>query len=161
MFLGIALGLYALWYVLYEGWLGPDGSLDAWLSIKVARAGAGVLGILGYETAVRETTIMVAGKPTVFIGNPCNGLAIVAVFAGLIAAFPGPARKKLYFIPLGALGILLINVVRVAALAVNHIYSQGSVDFNHKYTFSFVVYAFIFAMWVIWVKKFSNLESET
>jgi hypothetical protein len=28
-------------------------------------------------------------------------------------------------------------------------------DFNHHYTFTVIVYAFIFLLWMIWVNKFS------
>ncbi len=50
------------------------------------------------------------------------------------------------------------NVLRVAALSLNHMYSRGTVDFNHKYTFTVLVYAFIFFLWHLWVKYFSSLK---
>ncbi|WP_210465274.1 exosortase X [Rufibacter roseolus] len=159
-FLGAIGGLYALWFLVYECWIGPNDYVDTWLSERVAHAGARALSLLGYVTSVEKTTIVVNGRPTVFIGNPCNSLALMATFTGLIGAFPGSLNKKLFFIPLGVLAIYLINVLRVAALSLNHIYSHGTVDFNHKYTFSFVVYAFIFSMWIIWVKRYSNLSFE-
>ncbi len=157
-FLGSIIGLYAIWFLVYECWAGPNDYVDTWLSVQVAHAGAGAMSLLGYETMVSETTIIVGGRPTVFIGNPCNSLVLMATFIALIAAFPGDIKKKLYFIPVGVVAIFLINVFRVAALALNHMYSLGTVDFNHKYTFSFAVYAFIFAMWMVWVKRYSSFS---
>ncbi|WP_205502613.1 exosortase X [Rufibacter psychrotolerans] len=159
-FLGTILGLYGIWFLVYECWVGPNDYVDTWLSEQVAQAGAWSLSLLGYSTQAQKIMILVDGRPTVFIGNPCNSLALMATFTGLIGAFPGDLKKKLFFIPVGIVAIYLINVLRVAALSLNHIYSHGTVDFNHKYTFSFVVYAFIFGMWVIWVKKYSSLTFE-
>lgn len=156
LFLVAIGGLYGLWYGLYECWIGPNDYVDTWLSGQVAQAGAVVLRLFNYETVVKATTILVNNRPTLYIGNPCNGLALMAVFTGLISAFPGAVKMKLYFIPLGIALIFLINVLRVVILTINHIYSRSTVAFNHHYTFSFLVYAFIFSLWMIWVKKYSK-----
>ena len=44
-------------------------------------------------------------------------------------------------------------MLRVAALALNHQYARGSLDFNHHYTFTFVVYACIFGLWMLWARR--------
>ena len=30
-------------------------------------------------------------------------------------------------------------------------------DFNHDYTFTIIVYAFVFMLWYIWIQRFSPL----
>jgi exosortase family protein XrtF len=134
----------------------PDGRLDAVLCGQITAAGVGLLQALGFEASVSSqhaALVLMKGQPSVVIGPPCNGLVLYALFAGFVAAFPGPWRRKLWFIPAGIVLIWSLNVVRVAALAINHQYSQQSVDFNHHYTFTFVVYAFIFGLWMLWAKR--------
>jgi hypothetical protein len=35
--------------------------------------------------------------------------------------------------------------------------SPESLEFNHKYTFTLLVYSLIFALWMLWVNRYSNL----
>ena len=96
------------------------------------------------------------GQAAVVVGPPCNGLILYALFGGFVVAFPGPWQRKLWYIPLGIAIIWGLNVLRVAALAINHHYAHASVDFNHHYTFTFVVYAFIFGLWMLWAQRLAR-----
>ena len=153
-FLLVAAGLYLVWLIGYEGFIGPDGRLDTWLSMNIAAASAGLLRLLGFAASVKAGSTMLAmdGQPAVVVGAPCDGLVLYALFTGFIVAFPGPLRPKLWFIPLGIIGLYLLNIVRVGGLALNQHYAHQSVDFNHHYTFSFVVYGCICALWMQWVR---------
>ncbi|WP_426058745.1 exosortase X [Hymenobacter sp. B1770] len=155
-FLVIAAALFLAWFFGYEQLLKPDGRLDATLCKQITASGVGLLQMLGFKATVSlelPTLVVMSGKPAVIIGAPCNGLVLYILFAGFVAAFPGPWRRKLWYISAGIALIWCLNVVRVAALAINHHYSQQSVDFNHHYTFTFVVYGFIFGLWMLWAKR--------
>jgi exosortase/archaeosortase family protein len=153
-FLLLAAGLYLVWLIGYEGFIGPDGRLDTWLSVNIAAASAGLLRLLGFAASVgaNTTVLLMDGQPAVVVGAPCDGLVLYALFTGFIVAFPGPLRPKLWFIPLGVVGLYLLNILRVGGLALNQHYAHQSVDFNHHYTFSFVVYGCICALWMQWVR---------
>ncbi|MFD1469912.1 exosortase X [Hymenobacter caeli] len=152
-FLLTGAGLALLWWVGYEHLLGPDGRLDHALSRHVAGAAAGALRAAGFAGATAPhdpTLVTLAGDPAVLVGDPCNGLALYALFAGFVVAYPGSLRRKAWFIPLGVAAVYLLNVARVAALALNHAYWYHTVDFNHHYTFTFVAYAAILGLWRWW-----------
>ena len=154
-FLLLAVGLYLVWFFGYEQWLRADERLDTALSVNIAQVTTATLQLLGFPASVAADNpqlILMQQKMAVFVGNPCNGLVLYALFAGFVLAYPGPGRRKLWFIPVGILGIYLLNVVRVAALALNHFYAHQSVDFNHHYTFTFVVYGCIFLLWMLWAR---------
>ena len=140
---------------MYEGVLAPDGRLDHWLSVNIAAASVGLLRGLGFVASVGSDTsvLRMDNQPAVVVGTPCNGLVIYALFAGFIIAFPAPLRAKLWFIPVGIIVLYLLNIVRVGALALNHHYAHQSVDFNHHYTFSFIVYTCICLLWIWWVRR--------
>jgi exosortase family protein XrtF len=155
-FLGAALGLYLVWWLGYELVLGPDKRLDHLLSGQVAHAAAAGLQAVGFAAGLAPTdltTVTMQGQPAVLVGDPCNGLALYALFAGFVLAYPGAGRRKVWFIPLGVLAIYLLNVLRVAALALNHTYWYHTVAFNHHYTFTFVAYGAIIGLWHLWVRR--------
>lgn len=155
-FLITALGLYLLWYLVYDLWILPDGRLDKWLCQNVAFLGGEALHLLGFNGRAQDITVFVNQYAVVRVGNPCNGLILYALFTGFIIAYPGNWKNKLLYIPLGILAIYFLNIIRVVCLALNSFYSHETLDFNHKYTFTFIVYAFIFGFWMLWVKRYAK-----
>ena len=67
---------------------------------------------------------------------------LYALIGGFVLAFPGPWQHMLWFVPAGMAITLGLNVLRVAALAL-----------NHHYAFTFVVYACIFGLWMLWARR--------
>jgi len=152
----LAGGLYLLWFLGYEHYLAADGRLDAVLTRNLAVVSTAGLRLLGYNATLSggdQPLISLIGRPVVFIRNPCNGLVLYALFSGFIVAFPGPIRRKLWFIPLGLFLIYSLNVLRVIGLSFNSYYDYQSTDFNHHYTFTAIVYAGIFALWMWWATR--------
>jgi exosortase family protein XrtF len=159
-----ALSIYIIWFVSYDYFIAPDGSIDAWLDKKVAKHSSSLLRITGFNSDTvpgnRQTIVRINNNGMVGVGNPCNGLELFVLFAGFILCFPGPWKKKAWFIPLGILIIHFINVLRSAGLALIQFRSPESLDFNHHYTFTIIVYSIIFMLWIFWVNKFSGLFSK-
>jgi exosortase/archaeosortase family protein len=82
----------------------------------------------------------------------------MVLFAAFVIAFPGPWKTKVWYVPAGILAIYLINSLRVIGLALNRMFSNESFEFNHKYTFTILVYGAIFWFWMIWVNRFSGIQ---
>ncbi len=97
----------------------------------------------------------IEGFKGVTVGAPCDGVVLYALFIFFVVAFPGPLKHKFWYVPLGAFSIFYLNVLRVAALAIIMSINEDWLAFNHDYTFTVVVYAYVFALWVIWVRRFS------
>lgn len=110
--------------------------------------------------AEQNTYLFKDGIPVVLIEHGCNGLILMVLFAGFVVAFPGPWRTKLWFVPMGILAIYLINSLRVIGLAVNQMVSKSSFDFNHKYTFTILIYGAIFYFWMVWVNRYSGINGK-
>lgn len=159
-FLIIGALAYLGWYVLYEFVLRPHSSLDEWVVDQIVKGTESILEILGYELRVFNdgtwrNHVGIAGSPGVTIGAPCDGIILFALFSIFVLAYPGPWKHKAWFMPLGVVAIHYINVLRVVALATIVNYRPDLLDFNHDYTFTVIVYAFVFLLWYIWVQKFS------
>lgn len=102
--------------------------------------------------------IRILDSGEVRIGSNCAGLDLFALFAGFIFAFPGKWRNKLWYIPIGLLLIHTLNILRVCALAFINYKWPLTLDFNHKYTFTSLMYLIIFGLWMLWVKSVSFHE---
>ncbi|MBC6610893.1 hypothetical protein H8B15_08155 [Hymenobacter sp. BT507] len=155
-FLLLAAGLYLLWFFGYEQWLGPDGRLDALLTANMAGSSAVLLRVAGFAATVGANPMLVLmdTRPFVYIGSPYNGLAIYALFAGFILAYPGPTRTRLWLIPVGIAGLYLLNLLRVGVLVVNQYYAYHAVAFSYYYgILTVLVYGCIFSLWLYWVRQ--------
>jgi exosortase family protein XrtF len=153
---------YAMWYSLYEFWLHPLGWLDAAVIGHLIRSSGTLLEGLGYtlipEPANAENirTIGVQGGHLLWIGDPCNGLGLFAVFSLFVMAYPGPWRHKAWFVPMGLLTIHFINALRIVALCIVVTIDYELLNFNHDYTFYVVIYGWVFLLWWVWVRFFPN-----
>ncbi|MBD81197.1 MAG: hypothetical protein CL840_19925 [Crocinitomicaceae bacterium] len=165
-FIIYAFSLYLLWFILYSNWLQPQGIVDNWVIGIIINHTDTLLSILGFETHSPDIygpdvkTVGIVGSSGVWIGDACNGLTLFALFSGFVLAYPGPMIKKIWFVPFGIVTIHLLNVIRVTALAVIAKYYPSSLDFNHTYTFTILVYSYVFGLWYFWANKLSKVGQE-
>jgi exosortase/archaeosortase family protein len=107
---------------------------------------------MGYETISGYNSLAIVGSYGVIIGNPCVGFGLTYGFSALIISYPGPWKKKLWFIPAGAAFISAINIARVVSLITSS-YKIGSfVEMEQHDLFNNLIYIVIFLLWVVWVK---------
>ncbi|MCE2772708.1 MAG: exosortase/archaeosortase family protein [Bacteroidetes bacterium] len=159
-FIVLFIVLYLFWLMLYEWVIHPWGKLDTLVINDSSLWTAYVLEIMGYESFISDNatirTVGIDGTHGLWIGDPCNGLTLFALFTIFIVAFPGPWKHKLWFIPVGITVIHFLNVVRITALCVIVLKRPEWLDFNHTYTFQLLMYGFIFGLWWIWIQKLSS-----
>ncbi|HXC07267.1 MAG TPA: exosortase family protein XrtF [Bacteroidia bacterium] len=154
--------LYTAWYVLYEQLINPSGVLDSWVINSSVFSADHLLRLFGYTTFTTQAeTIRVVGidgTNGLWIGDPCDGITLFALFTAFMLAFPGPFKHKAWFIPCGILSIFLINILRITGLCMIVRYKPGWLALNHDYIFKLFVYGFIFMLWMIWVNRFSPFQ---
>ena len=149
-FVAKVLAFYGIWYILYDLWLLPDGTVDRWLSLNVAWVSGGLLDLVGIETLVRGRVISLVNTPGVQIANGCNGLTTLGLFVGFVLAYPGSARRRLWFIPLGIAVVYATNVLRVIAMLLTQKYWPVAFDPLHGFGLTTIFYVVVFALWMVW-----------
>lgn len=95
---------------------------------------------------------------SVYIDHSCNAFNILKAFFALIFAVSIRNKNLLWFLPLGVGSIFLVNIVRVWALALVYRHAPTWLHINHKYVFTIVVYAWIFALFLFWVNQFVHTK---
>ncbi len=149
-FLFKMVAAYAVWFVVYDLWLLPDGRLDTWLSEFVAAATGAVLAPFYPGTVVDGRTVWATPTAGVLIENGCNGLSALSLFAGFVLAYPGTWRRRLLFVPLGLAAIVATNIARCALLVVVQDVWPSIFEQVHGMQALFVFYLVIFGLWVLW-----------
>ena len=96
-------------------------------------------------------------RSLLLIVSNCNALELMVLFAGFIIAYKSKWQLKLVAIPLGIIAIHVVNVLRCMAL-VKLAGSSWSrfFYFTHHYLFTLIIYAFIFILWMGFIKLASK-----
>lgn len=157
LFIGSCVGLYVLWFMLYEWWILPDGRLNHFMTHIQTIMAVFVFKALGYGASYQDFGqihfVLISGAKRIGISNACNGLVLYPLFAAFIILMLGKWKEKLIFLAVGSSFIFACNVLRIVALVLINRHYHDYLDFHHRYTFTFVMYAFIFGMWVYWIRR--------
>lgn len=153
-----AFALYVAWFLFYEHYLMKQGVFVNNLIFVQTKLSAQILNLFPFKDSFssNEFFIYCNGKRLLRVGEECSALVLFALFAGFIICYPGNWKAKIWYIPLGILVILVLNIVRITLLSINFKYYHSSFAFNHHVTFTYLVYGVIFLMWVLWVNKFGK-----
>jgi len=158
----VSILLFLSWLLIYEYWLHPKGDLDRAVISNIVYFSSNILKSIGYNVLQEYPfdenfrTVIIDGVHGVWIGDPCNGIELFALFIGFVIAYPGRLINKLLFIPVGVVLIHIVNIIRVIALCMIDFYNSELLDFNHTYTFTITVYSFVFLLWYLWSTKWNN-----
>lgn len=156
-FLLTLLLLYIAWFLIYNLWLHPKETVDFFVINLTIGVSKFFLESMGHTVFTgTERVIGIDGTSGLWIGDNCNGMSLFGLFSGFIIAYPGEWWKKLIYIPVGIVLIELMNIIRIISLAILDTHSRAWTEFNHTYTFTIIVYGFIFLLWMFWVNKFSS-----
>jgi exosortase family protein XrtF len=161
-FIILAGALYLVLYLTYTFIVKKFTYYDQHFIGSIINWTDGLLHLLGFKTfkVLQDRDMQVIGIDGgngVWIGSNCNAITLFSLFSVFIIAYPGHQKNKWWFIPAGIIAIHLLNILRVASLALIDRYAgPAALDFNHTYTFTFLVYTFIFGLWMLWINKFSG-----
>jgi exosortase family protein XrtF len=163
-FVGLAVVLYVGWRFAYEFYLKDHTTLDEMVIDNLVGITESLLQLFGfaiteYHDVGFRTHAGILGTNGVTVGDPCDGLVLMALFLVFVVAVPGSWKHRLWFIPTGIVAIHLINAFRVTALAMIVYYNNDWWSFNHDYTFTILVYGFVFWLWWLWVEKLNPTPS--
>lgn len=160
-FLIISSAVYLFLYFLYEFGIKKYTFIDQAFIRIIINSSDFLLHLLGYKTfkILRDSEFQVIGidgSNGVWIGAACNAVTLFFLFSVFVLAYPGHQKSKIWFVPLGIISIHILNILRVSILAMIALYYPTLLDFNHTYTFTFIIYGYIFLLWMIWSNKYAD-----
>ena len=160
-FLIKAVLLFAVWQVVYLGFLQPKRIPDMQLTNITCQATTYCLSWFYPDVDMlhvidpRNDQLAIIHrhkKAIIGIGDPCNALEIFVLYWAFLLCFPGNVKRKWVFFAAGTAVIFVVNVWRCVALAWLKMYHRSWVDISHHYIFTIIVYLIVFYMWVLFSK---------
>lgn len=133
----------------------------------VAKQSKTVLVFLGKEAKTEpnafepSVNLIYQGKFIARVIEGCNALSVMILFAAFVFAFSGKWVKTILYILAGCVIIHILNIFRIAFLAMA-LYSYPEYEHVlHGVVFPLFIYAVVFVLWVLWVQKFSGYVATT
>jgi exosortase H (IPTLxxWG-CTERM-specific) len=163
------LGPEARFLIVFLLVLGGSFALLAWTPVNdhvvepftglVARASGVALDLLGQDVT-RTGTVLRSPRFGVNIKNGCNGLEAMVILLAAIVAFPATWRARLAGLALGAVGIQLVNLLRVVALFLTGAYWPRFFDASHTVVWQSLVILAAVLIWILWAQRFARPRAE-
>lgn len=159
LFFGVLSVAYSFWVKSYTGQPDPVTSV-------VSDHTVFLLELAGYEVYQLPTddessnTIYINDTSTVRVFEGCNGVAVFILFISFLAAFKLNLQTLLFAL-FGGIIIHVANLFRIAGLAWIAIFKPELMYFTHKYIFTLILYAVVFGLWVVFVRKWGLKKTTT
>jgi exosortase/archaeosortase family protein len=161
--------VYVVWKVAHYFLLSPGRTLADWWTGVVTFIGAqyavvtnGILKMFGEHSQQGYKQIQAAvyfpeRYRIVYVVEHCLAIPATIIFVSAIAMYRGSWKNKLWFIPMGILAIVVINLIRLVLLCFTFIhFSKTFYDVNHSVIYVIVTYALIMLLIAWWMRKFGN-----
>lgn len=151
--------LYGIFVTAYEPRADP-------LTKFVTEQTAQVLSAMGWPTETFAYTtdptvaIVYQKRAIVSVYEGCNGINVVIIFLAFLFSFGPYTRAMLWFIPMGVMLVHLSNLTRIMLLFFVSLKFPNHLYFLHKYFFTSFIYACVFLLWILWIRKISKLERD-
>ena len=148
-------GLWKLTCARYEhSFLWPTDELASIVYAIVSSLREGVSLLDGHRI------VFASGTGTTIIWG-CTAIKQAWIWLCLIAFARGPWKHKLWYIPAGWVLIMLINIVRISAIALIIEHHPEQFDLWHTYIFKYLFYGLMFLMWAGWSLAVGGSDQES
>jgi len=90
----------------------------------------------------------------------CTSISVMILFLAFIIAFSGSIKNTIWF---GIIGLLLIyaaNIFRISFMSLATYHYPDLSDFLHDIIFPGIIYGMVFILWIVWVKKYANINKK-
>lgn len=158
LFFGVYIGL-SLVYGLYLNYFSQDQTRPDPATHLVAQQSSWLINKAGYNAAVIPDTyaphmnLFVENQKVAIVVEGCNAISILILFASFIIAFAKSFKKTLLFILCSISLIYLINIVRIAILAIAIFELPEYATVLHGVVFPGIIYGLVVLLWIYWVRK--------
>ncbi|GAA0872402.1 exosortase family protein XrtF [Gangjinia marincola] len=100
------------------------------------------------------------GDYIAYIVEGCNSISVIILFIAFILSFTAKLKPMLFYILGGSVLIYGFNLIRIIILAIALKKYPQYQEVLHEVLFPGFIYAVVFALWVIWVKRFTKYNRD-
>lgn len=170
-FVAASVAAVAIWRLLFVYILHPIRIPDKILTQTIATGTTFIINLFSGSNASKAfwmdgswpgdfgVRIIRDNRVILSIGDTCNGLELMLIYAGVIVLLPGEKDRKIRYVSVGILSLIIANMFRCAGLEWVFQYFPEFFEATHHYVFTLVMYVFIFIGWVKYINKLGKTVS--
>ncbi|MFB9109053.1 exosortase family protein XrtF [Flavobacterium gyeonganense] len=163
IFIGTFFAAYILLTLVYKSYLNSfeSDNIDG-ITAVVGSNVYWLMDVFNYDVLIQKSLsgayleVWYNKHYVIRIVEGCNAVSVMILFVSFVLAFSGKLKMTVLFILSGTLFIYILNVIRIALLAVLLFRYPEKVHLLHGVLFPLIIYGLVFALWVFWVNKFSK-----
>jgi exosortase family protein XrtF len=163
IFIGTFFAAYILLTIAYKFYLDSFKTTDVdGITYVVGKNVYQLMNLFNCDIKINESIsnawleVWYNKKYVIRIVEGCNAVSIFILFFSFILAFSGKLKTTVLYILFGIMFIYVLNVIRIALLAVLLFYFPEQKHILHGVLFPLIIYGAVFILWVIWINKFSK-----
>lgn len=150
MFVLVLAGLMAAYYAASLTPLFQNTVFPAFMRYN-ASVSSFLLNWLGQATRAVGSSIFSKGF-AVDVRRGCDAIEPTVLFVSAVLAFPGPPRRKLIGAFVGALVLLVTNLVRIVSLFLVGVYYPGAFHAMHTEIWQVAFILLAVVLWAAWIQ---------
>jgi exosortase family protein XrtF len=155
-----AFGLLSILYKIYlSSYIGIE--IDFFTKL-VAKQSIWLIDLLNFPVSAfpsekeASVDVFMQNKAIGRVIEGCNAIAVMNLFVSFVIAFKGKLKTTLWFILAGIVSIHVLNILRIAFIIIGFYQFPQHEKLFHDIVFPLIIYGFIFILWIIWIKKYSD-----
>lgn len=154
----LALALVVVWSVLYHTVIGPDGRVEDFLCEVLTGSTYRMMDALGFPVTLHGATIISLPESgwgtaaAVEVVRGCSGLGAMALFVLFVLVIPGRWTRRMGFIPIGIVVLMIVNTMRIGGLLVLSSWRPAWFDSVHQFGTHIAYYGVVFVLWMLWAR---------
>lgn len=106
------------------------------------------------DDAPHSMRIWIENKGIVQIVEGCNAISVIILYLSFILAFYSGLKKTLIYILAGSVIIYILNIIRIALLAIGIYHYPEYTEFMHGTLFPVFIYGVVFLLWIFWIRNY-------
>ena len=126
-------------------------NLDESLTSFMVFVTESLLNIIGFQTFSEGNFIKIIGTPGVTFSYGCLGFREFAFFLFFIIFQSGKIKNKIWYIPLGVILLITLNVIRVLIIILGQYRNPDQFQLIHDIVSPVIMYPAILFLWLFWL----------
>ncbi|MCI9845146.1 exosortase family protein XrtF [Flavobacterium pectinovorum] len=163
IFIGTFFAAYILLTIIYKSYLNSfeSNEIDE-ITVAVGSNVYWLMDVFNCDVLIQKSSlgsyleVWYNKSYVIRIVEGCNAVSVMILFVSFVLAFSGKLKTTLLFVLSGTLFIYILNVIRIALLAVLLFCYPEKLHLLHGVLFPLIIYGLVFILWVFWVNKFSK-----
>lgn len=139
----------------YQAYIAEHFNYIQWIRSALIVPATWIIKLFGFYTVHNQTDVMVVNGPHLRVNYSCIGLGVLSFLSAFVIAFPAKLRAKIRLFIVGTLMIYVLNMLRIAGLAIllGFFESQRDNFTYHHEIFNVIIYLSMMALLYFWLKK--------